>query len=216
MQLTIPKKPRIKLKQQAPDQRTITVCPIRAATDRKLTPMELRALLVLCSYTNKAGVTWVGNDRIGKDLGVSGSRAQKLTKSLADKGYTRTIHKGFRGVCADSRQVIFNAEISADEAAAITGELAPFQVEKQRKEVEAMQAKEAKKRRKARAKQSTIADDMSGVVSDSGDEVMQLAHDDMHRLKQIYGADIIALALAETGSDAPIDAIESAADRLLR
>jgi len=60
--------------------------------------MELRALLVLCSYTNKAGVTWAGLERIGQDLGISRVRAGVLIRSLGDKGYVRVIHKGLKAI----------------------------------------------------------------------------------------------------------------------
>lgn len=221
MQLNIPKKkPRILKKVQPPDQRTFTVAPLRAATDRSLTPMQLRALLVYCSYVNKAGVAWVGLERIGKDLGVSDARASQLIKALTQKGYIRTLHKGFSGVVAHTRQVIYKDDISADEAATISGELAPFQIQQQEKERKAMEAKQAKRKRKSKAKPIEKTDNMVNVdslrLSENGSEDVQLVDEQMHTLTQLYGAEIIALARSHLGEAATPEALAAEAERLLR
>ena len=233
MNLVIPdKRPRIRQKVQALDQRSFTVVPIRAASDRSLTPMELRALLVYCSYTNKGGVAWVSAKTIGETLGVSISRAARLLKALTAKGYLKTLHKGFSGVVAHTRQVMYK-DISADEAAAIAGELAPYQLEKQTKEQQAMideQAKKAKaaaKRQERKAKQTAklIEKSNSKVASDSVQLSIGEGKDSglvdfdihTHHTFAHIDADILALAIASLG-DAPhtIDNIEAAIDRLMR
>lgn len=221
MQLLIPdKKPRIRQKVQAPDQRSITVCPIRAATDRNLTPMELRALLVLCSYTNKAGVTWAGLERIGQDLGVSRVRAGVLIRSLGDKGYVRVIHKGFKGYCADSRQVVFKADISADQAAAVAGELAPYQLQKQEREAQKMTAEKKIKRkpRKANAIEGinrTVNADSVSLSAEAG-KGMQLVDLQVHTQYANVDAAIVDLAIEAAGPGATPAQIDAAIDRLLR
>ena len=222
MKLDIPKKPRIRLKDQVPDQRTITVAPIRAATDRNLTPMQLRALLVYCSYVNKAGVAWVGLERIGSDLGVSSVRACQLVKALTDKGYIKTLHKGYNKICANTRQVIYKEGISADDAAAISGELAPYQIRQQEKERDEMEKKQAK-RKPRRPKpiepgyQLTKPDSVS--LSDSMGSDEGLAEKQIHTQARFshIDADILELAIASLG-DAPLtDAnIEAAIERLMR
>ena len=224
--MKLPPKPRIRLKEQPPDQRSITVCPIRAATDRNLTPMQLRALLVYCSYTNKAGVAWVGLERIGKDLGVSTPRAHQLISALDKKGYIKTLHKGYTGICANTRRVMFNPEISADDAAAISGELAPFQIRQQEKEQKAMEKKQAKRKAKPRAKllesiepgnQVVNVDSLNLSESTGGDGRLAELEEYTSTAFAHIDADILALAIASLG-DAPhtVDNIEAAIDKLMR
>lgn len=223
MELQIPtKKPRIRQKEQPLDQRTITVCPIRAATDRTLTPMQLRALLVYCSYTNKAGVAWVGLERIGKDLGVSKPRAHQLISALDKKGYIKTLHKGYTGVCANTRRVMFDATLSAADAAAISGELAPYQIRQQQKEREEMEKKQAKRNARKRkpiepSNQVVNADslNLSDPVRDD-ERLVDLKVHTQARFSHI-DADILALAIDSLGAATLTDAnIEAAIDRLLR
>ena len=221
MDIKLPPKPRIRLKEQPPDQRSITVCPIRAATDRNLTPMQLRALLVYCSYTNKAGVAWVGLERIGKDLGVSTPRAHQLISALDRKGYIKTLHKGFSGVCANTRRVMFNPSISETDAAAISGELAPYQIEQQAKEQRAMELKQSKRKNKRKPiekSNKTINADMLNLSDSAGcDDV--LVGNDIHKASRFADVhpDLLALATASLGDKPHTEAnIEAAIDRLLR
>ena len=139
------KAPKIVKREQIEDQRVLTVVPLRAAKDRGLRPMELRALLVLGSYSNKGGLTWVGTKRVGEDLSVGQRRAAYLLKALVDKGYVRIISFGYRKIRAHTRQIVFREDISADEAATISGELAPYQLHKQ--EMEIMEKMKQPKRR---------------------------------------------------------------------
>ena len=225
MKIAIPKKPRIKLKEQPLDQRSVTVCPIRAATDRTITPMQLRALLVYCSYTNKAGVAWVGLERIGKDLGVSTARAHQLIKALTSKGYMVTLHKGYTGICANTRRVMFNPEISAADAATISGDLAPYQFrqqqDEQQKERIAMDKKQAKRRTK---KPVVIVETYQAINSDrvyvSGDKVStdKLVDIDMHKANPFAGVhpDLLALAYTHAGDNPTEAELRGALDRLLR
>jgi len=223
MNLSIPaKKPRIKQKAQALDQRSITVCPIRAASDRRLTGMEMRALLILCSYTNKAGVAWVSLERIGKDLSVSRPRAGHLVKRLGELGYMRVIHKGFKGYCADSRQVIFKPGISADDAAAIAGELAPYQLDQQQREADRMKADQDKQQAKQQAKRIAAnkrrGNNQAVAVSGLGDATSELVVLQLVTQQVFAGvdADILALAIEAAGPGATVEQINQAIDDLLR
>jgi DNA-binding MarR family transcriptional regulator len=226
MDLKLPPKPRLKLKEQPPDQRMITVCPIRAATDRNLTPMQLRALLVYCSYTNKAGVAWVGLERIGKDLGVSTPRAHQLIKALDGKGYIKTLHKGYTGICANTRRVMFDPTLSAADAASISGELAPYQIKQQQEEQKAMEKKQAKRKAKPRAKllesiepgNQVINADRLNLSEPRCDDV-RLADLQYHTSKAFahIDADILALAIDSLGAALPTEAnVEAAIERLMR
>ena len=225
MNLKLPPKPRIRLKEQPPDQRMITVCPIRAATDRNLTPMQLRALLVYCSYTNKAGVAWVGLERIGKDLGVSTPRAHQLIKALDGKGYIKTLHKGYTGICANTRRVMFDPTLSAADAASISGELAPYQIKQQQEEQKAMEKKQAK--RKTRRKVETLVPIEPGNQVINADRLNlseprlddeRLVELDIHKANPFASVhpDLLALAYAHAGDNPTEAELRGALDRLLR
>jgi len=226
MDLKLPPKPRLKLKEQPPDQRSITVCPIRAATDRSLTPMQLRALLVYCSYTNKAGVAWVGLERIGKDLGVSAPRAHQLISALDKKGYIKTLHKGYTGICANTRRVMFDPTLSAADAASISGELAPFQIKQQQEEREAMEKKQAKRKTKRKVEtlvsiepgnQAINADRLNLSEPRLDDEGLADLQDYISKAFAHIDADILSLAIDSLGA-APLTEvnIEAAIERLMR
>ena len=116
----LPKRPRVKEKDPLPDQRKLAVIPIRACTDRKLTEGMLRVLILLCSYCNRAGITWVGQTKLGTDLGVSRQAVTKQMTKLVAAGYIEVIAKGFRGARANTIRVIFDPSVDAETAMAIT------------------------------------------------------------------------------------------------
>lgn len=116
----LPKRPRVKEKDPLPDQRKLAVIPIRACTDRKLTEGMLRVLILLCSYCNRAGITWVGQTKLGTDLGVSRQAVTKQMTKLQAAGYIEVIAKGFRGARANTIRVIFDPSVDAETAMAIT------------------------------------------------------------------------------------------------
>ena len=225
MNLKLPPKPRIRLKEQPPDQRMITVCPIRAATDRNLTPMQLRALLVYCSYTNKAGVAWVGLERIGKDLGVSTPRAHQLIKALDGKGYIKTLHKGYTGICANTRRVMFDPTLSAADAASISGELAPYQIKQQQEEREAMEKKQAKRKPKSKPNNMATIDKSNEAINADRLNLSEprlvdegLVDLDIHKANPFASVhpDLLALAYTHVGDNPTEAELRGALDRLLR
>lgn len=114
------RRPKIVEKQAPPDQRSLAVVPLRAIRDRNITDSQLRTLTVICSYCNRAGITWVGQDRIGQDLGVSKQSINKQVKRLVDLGYLEVVSKGFRGERANTMRVIFDPQIKTEDAIAVT------------------------------------------------------------------------------------------------
>jgi len=62
-----------------PDQRKIAVIPIRACTDKQLTPGMIRSFILICSYMNRSGITWVGQKTMADKLGIS---QQAISKHL--------------------------------------------------------------------------------------------------------------------------------------
>lgn len=116
----LPKKPRIKEKEPLPDQRKVCVIPFRAVFDKKLSHGALQALAALCAYCNRAGVTWVSQGRIAQDLGITQQAVAKQYKQLKDNGYLQIVRRGFRGQRSDTLRVVFDPNITAEDAITMT------------------------------------------------------------------------------------------------
>lgn len=119
----LPKKPKVREKEAPPDQRRASIIPIRAVTDRKLHEAGLRLLLAICSYTNRAGITWVGQAQLAKQLNVSKQAVSKQFKSLVEFGYIEVMRKGFKGYANQTMRVIFDPTIDAETAIAVTSSI---------------------------------------------------------------------------------------------
>lgn len=116
----LPKKPRVKPKDAPPDQRRLAVLPIRVGKDRRLHGATLRTLIVLCSYVNRAGLTWVSQAKVASDLGVTRQAVQKQLALLQKTGYVQTVKKGWRGEFSNTLRVVFDESIDVETAIAIT------------------------------------------------------------------------------------------------
>lgn len=116
----LPKKPRVKQKEAPPDARKVAIIPIRACTDPNLTLGMIRVLLCICSYANRAGITWVGQQRLAQDLKISRQAVQKQLAKLAKAGYLVIVAKGWRGERANTLRVIFDPTIDTDTAISVT------------------------------------------------------------------------------------------------
>jgi biotin operon repressor len=116
----LPKKPRIKPKDAPPDQRKVCIMPIRAVFDRRMTHGALQALAALCAYCNRAGITWVSQTRLASELGISQQAVAKQFKQLKELGYLEIVRRGFKGERTDTLRVIFDPDITAEEAIAMT------------------------------------------------------------------------------------------------
>lgn len=120
---TLPKKPRIYKKDAPPDQRKIAVMPLKALTDQTLTDGSIRILGVLCSYCNRAGITWVSQARLAKDLNISRQAVTNQLMQLRASGYVEIIKKGFRGERCNTLRVIFDSSVDAATAMAVTSSM---------------------------------------------------------------------------------------------
>jgi DNA-binding Lrp family transcriptional regulator len=116
----LPKKPRIKEKDAPPDQRKVCVLPIRAMTDERLTDGAFRVLAMVCSYCNRAGITWVSQKRLAEEMHVSRQAITNQIASLREHGYIEIIRKGFRGERSNTLRVVFDPTITAEDAIAMT------------------------------------------------------------------------------------------------
>jgi len=120
VEFKLPKKPKVKEKEPLPAQRRATIVPIRAVSDRKLHEAGLRLLMAICSYTNRAGITWVGGARLATDLGISKQAVSKQFKQLVELGYIEIMRKGWKGHGNQTMRVIFDPTIDAETAIAVT------------------------------------------------------------------------------------------------
>lgn len=136
----IPKKPTIQEKDPLPDQRKFVVIPIRAAKDKQLTIGMLQALLMICGYMNRSGITWVGQTRLAKEMGVTQQAVSKHLVKLTKAGYLEVIRRPVPGAKMTTWRVIFDPSISAEDAVAITSRLEdtrpPYMIEEQARQAE--------------------------------------------------------------------------------
>lgn len=119
----LPKKPRIKQQEAPPDMRRMAVVPFRAIADEKLSDASFRALAMLCSYTNRAGITWVSQKGLAKAMNMSQQAISKHLVKLQAMGYVEVMKKYFRGERSTTWRVIFDPSIDAETAIAVTSSI---------------------------------------------------------------------------------------------
>jgi hypothetical protein len=218
--IKMPKKPRILLKEQPPDQRQFSVVPIRAITDRKLTGMEMRVLMLFCSYANRGGITWVGNQRIADHLGIGMHRAAFLTRCLIDKGYMKVLYKGYKGERAHTRQIIFNKSTALEEIFAVSGEKPPYVLEQEQREYNSRPIDERHKGAdQMPRKRKTVTDQ---VVSNLEEQVivdnksqLQINEVQVMQLQRAVGADLLQYALSQCGDQPTLEQVQTKLKELL-
>ena len=199
--------PKLIRKELIPDARALSIVPIRAFKDKRLTAGQFRALGILCSYANKAGLLWAGLDRMGQDLGISGQAMQIHTKALVKYGYVKTIYIGFKGERANTRQIIYNPEATLNQIMQNTQTQAPYAIEKQ-----------AKQARKTKAKQ-TKQEATHPQTIDKQQEIVQTAMQDEHdvmQLKNKVSKHIWELAVSRAGTSTDFVLLKQTINKLLR
>ena len=135
----IPKKPKVREKEPDPDRRKVAVLPIRAVFDQKLTHGGLQVLAAICSFANRAGITWVSQTRLAKDLEISQQAVAKQFKQLRELGYLETVKKGFKAERTDTIRVIFDPSVDVATAIAVTSSIEDTRPPEMRKEQQMQQ-----------------------------------------------------------------------------
>jgi len=115
----LPKKPRLKLQDPLPDQRKIVVLPFKAVFDKDLGAAGVAVLAGLCAFCNRAGITWVSQRRLAGDLGISQPAISRQISKLKKLGYIEVLRKGYANARNETVRVIFDPEITAEEAIAM-------------------------------------------------------------------------------------------------
>jgi len=88
--------------------RQFVISPIRALTDKRLTPYAHQILCLVCSYCNKEGITWVSQKSLSEDMKVTRQAITNQIMKLKSLGYIEIIKKGHRNVHSNTIRVIFN------------------------------------------------------------------------------------------------------------
>ena len=162
---------------------------------------------MLCAYTNRAGLTWVGLQRIADHFKISLNRAAVHTRALIKAGYVKVIYYGFKGERAHTRQVIYKADLSLADIVGITGEAAPYMQENQ-------QPTGAKGETMGKRKQIKVTDSQ---VSNLGLTDCQQSIDKMtiEAMQKAVGAEIFAAAQQQAGPAATVAEIEQVLAKML-
>ena len=120
IEFKLPKRrPKIVEKVAPPDQRKFAVVPMRAATDVELHGFSVKVLVLLCSYANRAGITWVGQQRIADHLQAPKQQVARAMKQLRDRGHVEVVSKGFRGEKANTVRIVYDPQIKTEDAISI-------------------------------------------------------------------------------------------------
>ena len=137
MNFDLPKKPNIKLKPKPQDRRQIAIVPLRAVMDKSLSLGALRVLCMVCAYANRSGITWVGQERLAKDLSVSRRTVTSQMKQLRELHYVERLNKGARLSHTSTMRIVYNEDISLLDALALNTEdgRSPYMILKEEREM---------------------------------------------------------------------------------
>jgi len=139
----LPKKKKIK-EQLEPmkDNRKFVVFPLWVFQELELTAKQLKVLGLLCSYCNRAGITWVSHAKIGQDCNppVSKQSIQLFMKRFKKLGIIEVIGKHKQYNKGETIRVIFDKELSLDDVISATNDgqeenKFPEMIKKEREEV---------------------------------------------------------------------------------
>jgi DNA-binding MarR family transcriptional regulator len=209
--IKLPRKPRILKKEQAPDMRQFAVVPIRAITDRNLSEMQLRTLLMFCAYSNRAGLTWVGLQRIAEHFGLTMNTSAIHTRELIKKGYIKVLYHGYKGERAHTRQIVYKEDMKLEDIIAISGESAPYLQENQPvtsgAKGEDMNKRSKKVSIKSDSKLESVGNDYQLVKDDRKSQ--------LETIRRAVGNELFSIAEQEAGENATLADIERILAKML-
>ncbi len=93
--------------------------PFKAVFDKELGAAGVAVLAGLCAFCNRAGITWVSQRRLAGDLGISQPAISRQISKLKKLGYIEVLRKGYAKARNETVRVIFDPEITAEEAIAM-------------------------------------------------------------------------------------------------
>ena len=208
MNFDIPKKPKLKLKTAMPDQRQIAVMPLRALKDKTLRNGAIRVLGLVCSYANRAGITWVGQERLARDLGVTRSAITQYITILKKKNYVEILNKGRKLNFTSTMRVVYNEKLCAADAIAVAASTEDLRSPMMIRDEEMEMAKKAPKtsakavktiREYIDTKQSNQGIGESAVTYNSKLEIVEFLYGKVYKEeKLINDLDLKAIEIAES------------------
>jgi len=118
MEYSLPNKPKIKEKTPAPDQRKFSVMPL-SVINKRMTLASYRVLVVLSSYCNKAGFTYVSLARIGNDLGITAPSVSRQIQRLQKLGIVKKVSGHYSMIKGATRRIVYDDSLSNEDASRI-------------------------------------------------------------------------------------------------
>jgi len=95
------------------DLRKYSILPFNAVMDKRINRTRaLHVLAALCSYVDRNGVTFVSQDRLAADLGISRQAVNKQLTILKDLGYWVYARKRYKDQKTSSVKVIYDPDVT--------------------------------------------------------------------------------------------------------
>jgi hypothetical protein len=127
-------------------------------------------------------------------------------KKLEKLGYVRTVAKGWPGARAHTRQLIFNPDISAEDACAVANDPAPFIMRQAEQFMTEMDVMMKKKTRIKDQKQANLTPDITADAK---------GVDLYAQMRSEVGAELFEALVQRCGKDASLDALQAELRRML-
>lgn len=119
----IPARPEV-AEQEKTDPRKFAVIPIRAIRDKAITPTAFRILALVASYANRNGFTWVSQETLAADMGITFQAISLHIVALKKAGLLEETAKAYWGgptARCSTMRVIFDPTLTADDVIARAG-----------------------------------------------------------------------------------------------
>jgi hypothetical protein len=119
----LPARPEV-AEQAKTDPRKFAVIPIRAIRDKAITPTAFRVLALVASYANRNGFTWVSQETLAADMGITPQAISLHIVALKAAGLIEETAKAYWGgptARCSTMRVIFDPTLTADDVIARAG-----------------------------------------------------------------------------------------------
>jgi biotin operon repressor len=133
---TLPPPAKIRQYDPLPDQRKIVVMPFAAVFDPRIGSAGIAVLAAVCAYCNRAGITWVSQRRLADDLGITQQAISQQVVKLKKHGYIEVLRKGYSHTRHETIRVIYDPDITAQDAIANVSSREDARPPEQKKEEE--------------------------------------------------------------------------------
>lgn len=100
---------------KAKDLRQYAVVPILATKDPRITGTVLKTLVAFCAYADRMGRTFVGLERVAKDIGRSTATVHSHVRILYDLGYMANAKPLHRQQRSKSRRIIYTPKQMSED-----------------------------------------------------------------------------------------------------